>query len=261
MPRKRVVAPSVPPDERSAAEAAREIIAIEDRLARDERIALGSFTEAAEPGRHYPEADVWDGVTHAQYFFHAHPPGGGGAPAGHFHCFLGQAGMPGGMLPLILPEMALGGSGADRQSDLGTRRSHRDRGVFSHLIAVSLDAAGRPAGLFTTNRWVTGETWYRAEDVIRMLPRFVFVEERPSALIDRWLAAVLCLLRPEIAQLIHERDRVIMDWRRRRSRHQHVFEDRRLEIPSARPIDFAAALRAALTSETETRVAGSGGAW
>jgi hypothetical protein len=39
-----------------------------------------------------------------------------------------------------------------------------------------------------------------------------------------------------------------MDWRRRRSRQAHVFEDRRLEIPSACRIDYAAELTRALAA-------------
>jgi hypothetical protein len=42
-----------------------------------------------------------------------------------------------------------------------------------------------------------------------------------------------------------------MDWRRRRSRRLHVFDDRRLEVTSRRRLDLAAELAAAL-AEDET---------
>jgi hypothetical protein len=200
------------------------------------------------PGEHYPVGDVWDQTTHAQYFYHAHPEGGRDArEAGHFHVFLGQAGMPPGASPLVLPEMALAPLPLpvkEKGGDPGTHRSRRDRGVFSHIIGISVDAAGRPIQLFTTNRWVTGETWYRAEDVVRMLDRFALVDGSPTQLVDRWLVAVLRVMRPRIAELIDLRDKAIMDWRRRRSRQVHVFDDRRLEVVSACDVDFPAVLAA-----------------
>jgi hypothetical protein len=199
------------------------------------------------PGEHYPAGEVWDAETHAQYFYHAHPEGER-APGehGHFHLFLGQAGMPPEMAPLVLPEMGLAPlSRRTERGDPGTHRSMRDRGVFSHLIGMSIDPHGRPVQLFTTNRWVTGETWYRAEDVMRMLDRFDFAVAT-ATLADRWLAAVLRVLKPAVVELILARDGAIMDWRRRRSRQLHVFDDRRLEIVSQRPVNFAEELNSLL---------------
>ncbi len=143
----------------------------------------------------------------------------------------------------MLPEMALAAPSCDvRGRGVGTHRSPRDRGVVSHLVAVSVDGGGRPIALFTTNRWVTGETWFEAADIARLLPRFAFGEDGPFALVSRWLAAVLRLLRPHIVQLVQERDEKVMDWRRRASRNLHVFDDRRLEVVVTRAIDFAAEL-------------------
>ncbi|HEV2098672.1 MAG TPA: hypothetical protein VGR45_07060, partial [Stellaceae bacterium] len=55
--------------------------------------------------RHYPEGEVYDQHSHAQYFYHAHPaedrPAG---EHGHFHTFLRAEGMPLGVTPLVLPE-------------------------------------------------------------------------------------------------------------------------------------------------------------
>lgn len=37
---------------------------------------------------HYPEGDVYDPESHAQYYYHAHPPDRrGGDEHGHFHTF------------------------------------------------------------------------------------------------------------------------------------------------------------------------------
>ena len=230
------------------AEAAAEFLAVFQAFsaARSGLIATVMGGEAPVAGAHYPDGDVWDQATHAQYFFHAHPDGERHEDeVGHFHTFLGQGGMPRGLTPFVLPEMALAPLKLPVKEKGGvsmTHRSARDRGVFSHLIGISVDALGTPLSLFTTNRWVTGETWYRAEDVVHMLDLFAFAEPGPTALADRWLVAVLRLLRRPIVELILERDAAVMDWRRRRSRQSHVFDDRRLEVTSAREVDFAAEL-------------------
>jgi hypothetical protein len=225
--------------------AALELVAIDGELAREGRSLFDELVQGStaplELGEHYPAGEVWDPVTHAQYFYHAHPESER-APGehGHFHTFLGQAGMPVGVAPLVLPEMALAPlPRRQERGDPGTHRSRHDRGIFSHLIGISVDGAGRPLALFTTNRWVTGETWYRAEDVIRMLDRFAFATAN-ATLLDRWVAAVLHLLKPKVIELVLARDAAIMDWRRRRSRQLHVFDDRRLEVTSHVRVNFGA---------------------
>ncbi|HKR19884.1 MAG TPA: hypothetical protein VJS41_07055, partial [Stellaceae bacterium] len=111
-----------------------------------------------------------------------------------------------------------------------------------HLAAIAMDRAGRPLRLFTTNRWVTGETWYGATDIAASLDRFVIDGEQASPL-DRWLTAMLGLFRPTIARLLAERDAAVMDFRRRRRGKVHVLEDRRLEIISSAAIDVDTEIR------------------
>jgi hypothetical protein len=230
-------------------EAARAVVGIERELSRAGRTILDELSAGFATGDHYPPGEVWDPVSHAQYFYHAHPAGER-APGehGHFHTFLGIGGMPAGMTPLVLPEMAVAPQCDSHGRGVGTHRSPRDRGVVSHLIGISLDPAGRPIALFTTNRWVTGETWFRGEDVALMLGRFDFVEPGPHDRVSRWLAATIGVLRPVIVDLALARDARIMDWRRRRSRQSHVFDDRRLEVTSERRIDFAAELSGLLAA-------------
>ena len=83
--------------------------------------------------------------------------------------------MPSGVAPLLLPELAVADVAALPPQAAPLKRGERDE--VSHLIAIAIDFRGEPIRLFTTNRWVTGETWYRAEDVTRMLDRFVIAEE------------------------------------------------------------------------------------
>jgi hypothetical protein len=108
----------------------------------------------------------------------------------------------------------------------------------SHLVAIAMDADGEPVRLFTTNRWVTGETWYAAADVTSMLDRFVIDLAAPSAPLDRWLTAMFRLFKPQMRALVQARDDAVMSWRRRHRGKVHVFEDRRLEITSALDIDL-----------------------
>lgn len=185
--------------------------------------------------RHYPDGEVFDATSHAQYFFHAHAPDSRSpSERGHFHTFLRAEGMPSGVVPLLLPELAVADAAALPPQAAPLKRGERDE--VSHLIAIVIDVRGEPIRLFTTNRWVTGETWYRAEDVTRMLDLFVIAEREPSAVLNRWIGAMIQLFRPQIAALLHARDETVMGWRRRR--RTQVFEDLRLEITSSLDIQL-----------------------
>jgi len=194
--------------------------------------------------RRYPEGEVYDAATHAQYFYHRHPVAGRARSGeasehGHFHLFLRAEGMPAGSAPLVVPEMAVANAPVPPQS-APLKRGARDEVV--HLVAVSIDARGKPIRLFTTNRWVTGETWYGADDVIRMLDHFDLLTAAPSLLLNRWLAALVQLFRPEIAMLLRNRDKTVQEWQWRWCRRGHVFEDTRLEVMSSFDIDLQARL-------------------
>jgi hypothetical protein len=112
--------------------------------------------------------------------------------------------------------------------------------------------------LFTTNRWVTGETWYPAGDVVRMLDRFEVAEAGPSEPLNLWLGAVFRLFRPQIAELLRLRDQAVMAWRRRR--RTHVFDDPALEIASSLDISLDAQLAFLdqMRSEKAARIAAWG---
>lgn len=206
------------------------------------REVLGCPGEA-EDWRHYPAGDGYDLISHAQYFFHRHP----GAPErlaeqGHFHLFLRAEGMSADAQPLLLPEAAIAKEHLPTPPQAApSKRGSRDE--VSHLIAIAVDAAGEPVRLFTTNRWVTGETWYRAEDVVRMLDRFSLDAAEPASFVNFWLTALVRLYHLEIAMLLRERDQVVMDPIRRR-RRTDVFEDPKLEITSSLDIDLEARLAA-----------------
>jgi len=189
--------------------------------------------------RHYPNGEAYDPKSHAQYFYHTHSAGGRPVREhGHFHTFLRAEGMPEGATPLLLPEFAVADAPALPPQAPPRKRGAREE--VSHLVAIAVDARGEPIRLFTTNRWVTGETWYRAEDVIRMLDRFAITVVEPSETLNRWVGAILRLFRPQVAALLRARDETVMAWRRRR--RTHVFEDPALEITSSLDIGLDAQL-------------------
>jgi len=177
---------------------------------------------------HYPKGDIYDRETHSQYYYHAHAadqrfPG----EHGHFHTFLRPKGMPPGLAPAEIP---------------GRPVPEDPNDELSHLIAVAMTPAGFPFRLFSTNRWVTGETWYRADDVIALLGRFNIDHARPSWPANRWITALVGLFRPQIAELVRERDRAVAAWAERHP-DGDVFEDRNLEITSYMDIDVEAQIR------------------
>ena len=161
---------------------------------------------------HYPKDDVFDGETNCQYYYHSHRTGT--SENGHFHTFLRQSGMPAGLSPVPY-------SGAEPWP--------QGSGALSHLIGISMDAYGFPIGLFATNRWVTAEVWYKAEDVIVMLDYFKIDHAYPSWPVNLWISAILILFRPQVEALLRQRDQVITEWA---CKHQgiDVFEDRDLEL-------------------------------
>lgn len=180
---------------------------------------------------HFPADDVFDGETGGQYYYHAHRA----AEHGHFHTFLRAVGMPAGVAPL----------GHARATEAWPTGAD----AHAHLIAISMDAYGFPIGLFATNRWVTGETWYPGGDVIAMLDRFAIDHAFPSWPVNRWISAMLVLFRPHIEHLLRHRDYVVDAWQRARPT-EDVYEDRALEVTGYLPISVEAWL-AELSSDCE----------
>jgi len=178
-----------------------EVVGWEHILSRSGDSVLREVTGGAEPRAwdHYPSGDVYDADRRAQYYFHVHPvaerPRG---EIGHFHTFL---------------------RGPDSPDSV------------SHLVGIGIDREGRVIRLFTTNRWVTGETWRDAADVIAMLDHFAIDHARPSWPLNRWVTAVPRLFRPRIEALLRARDTAIRAWAATGSLDT-VLEDRALEVTS-----------------------------
>ena len=184
---------------------------------------------------HYPKGDVYDFETHAQYYYHAHPIELRGGEHGHFHTFLRPKGMPAGIMPAKVPDYV---------------RPTADNDALSHLIGISMDRSGYPVRLFTTNRWVTGETWYSAEDVIAMLDRFNMDMAWPSWPTNIWVSSMLVLFRPQIEDLVRQRDVTITDWAAKNP-DGNTFEDRELEVTSIARISVEGQIEAVEASIKE----------
>jgi len=174
---------------------ARQDTSVVGRLLRDE----GTFYE----WEHFPAGDIYDSVSGAQYFYHAH----GTAPKS-----VGE----GGKFHNLLPSPHSGAQRpASEHGHFHTFLRTADSSVACHVIAIAMDYQGRPNRLFTVNRWVTEEGWADAPQLVALLDRFVVDLPRPSRWVNRWLAALLRLFRPQIEDLLRQRDRTIAEWSRR----------------------------------------------
>lgn len=180
---------------------------------------------------HYPKGDIFDEEFASQYYYHAHRQDQG--EHGHFHTFLRAGAIPENVQPVPYD--------GDEPWPTGDE-------ALSHLVSISMGPQGFPLGLFATNRWVTAEAWYRAADVIDMLDRFRIDHANPSWPTNRWITAMVCLFKPQIAALLEQRDAVVDAWARDHP-GVDVYEDRELEITGWLAIsvdDQLAAIRAAL---------------
>lgn len=170
---------------------------------------------------HYPKGDVYDEETAAQYYYHAHRPENG--EHGHFHTFIRANAIPERLKPM--PEDYSGEGDVPLGED-----------AICHLIAISMDEQGLPMGLFTTNRWVTGETFYRAKDTIRLIDHFMIDHAYPCLATNRWISAMLSLFRPQIENLLLARDEALINWQAQNPQ-EDVYEARALEVTSEMVID------------------------
>ena len=212
------------------AEAGAEVLNIHRILAKTGANIVGELLKTQEgffEWDHLPKGDVYDKETHAQYYYHAHAADKRfEGEHGHFHTFLRSKGMPAEIKPADVP-------GASMPDD-------KDN-CLSHLVGVSMDPRGHAFRLFTVNRWVTGEVWYEADAVKRMLDFFVIDHTWPSWPVNRWISAIVPLFKPQIGLLLDRRDRTIAEWvaevEDTETPEEEVFEDREREITSFLDID------------------------
>lgn len=146
--------------------------------------------------KHYPERDVYDAASGAQWYYHCHEDSAELGEHGHFHCFV--------------------------------RPDGKDSAPC-HLIAIGVDAKGRPTRLFTVNQWVVGGEWYDAAATNGLLDRFNVELAEPDYLVNRWLTATLTRYEDEIVALNLARDARLEALGRPAA---EVFADRSIEVLS-----------------------------
>lgn len=191
------------------------------------------FTDKFQYWKHVPPKDVLDGHSHSQFYYHAHPTAGAKTATnlhdgehGHFHSFMRRR----GILDTEKPYPAF-----DYNTENDDLKKHT-----CHIIGLSMNKAGALTGMFTTNRWVTGEVWYKAEDVIAMAERYQIDHAQPSWPVNMWVSHCFAAFMPVIKQLVLKRDQTIAEWSAQYGGGEgyNVFEDRRLEALSYCPLDL-----------------------
>ncbi|WP_455380394.1 DUF6969 family protein [Acidihalobacter prosperus] len=176
----------------------------------------GTFFEL----EHYPEDEVLDEENCSRYYYHAHRDKD--EEHGHFHTFIDTGLLKNPPDPL--------------DYSMASETWPKDGAAIAHLIGISMDDWGYPKGLFTTNRWVTDETWYSADTIIGLLPQFLIDHANPSWPVNRWITSMFRLFQPHIVALLEHRDISIGLWQQDFP-DSDILEERRLEIIGYLPIN------------------------
>lgn len=148
--------------------------------------------------RHYPLNDVVDSTNHTRFYYHAHNPERWEQPEhGHFHLF------------------------SERSDDAG----------YSHIAALSLDPRGQPLRWFTTNRWITGERWKPAAELVPLMKSFEVQRRGRLAPLAQWLTAMVRLFADDLQNLMLERDKRLATLLKVQQA-EVVFENREIDVLS-----------------------------
>lgn len=131
---------------------------------------------------HYPYDEVFDHETHSLYFYHSHRP----KEHGHFHLFYCNPEKLSQYEPLYIKEK---------------------KSFSVHLLAISIHPDGTPLGFFTTNQWITPKEWWYSHDVIKeLVTEFEVTHAYPSWPTNQWINHMLRLFKPQIDDLLDQRD-------------------------------------------------------
>lgn len=184
-----------------------------------------------DEARHFPDDDVFDPLTGAQYFLHRHAAGTRPVSL-HLHFFRRWA----------PPELSL----PDGET------------ISTHLAALELDARGEPGAWFAVNQWVVGDYWRPADDTLELFSDWRVVQPEQGRgdglpmVCHQWLASYLQLsLSPVIDALLRERD-AVLDRLVDAQPGINVLEAREHEVLAVRAIDFRRQV-AAWTEEVHRR--------
>lgn len=209
--------------------AAETLLACYAELAADKSHLLAEILDDSVPRQwaHYPDDDVIDRGSGYQFFYHSHSPEDRDVTTehGHFHVFARQD-VHGHSIESGIEEDFLKRLNGEQETDVNT----------IHLLCVSLNAKGVPTALFTVNRWVTGGHLFSAATTLHLLSSFA-VQAKNGLRVSRWLTALLTIFRPQIKQLLIERDTTLLGLATSRV-EAGLLEDESVELLSSVPIDI-----------------------
>jgi hypothetical protein len=195
--------------------AAQSVVALESMTRR----GLNPVTEAlagvreVEEWAHYPDGDARDHAARARYYYHLHSVDERyEMEHGHFHVFLDWPASNNDIAP-------------------------------THVVGVAMSAEGQILRLFTTNGWVTGETWRAAESVSDSLQSFNVSSDPARRDLDLWIGSIVRLFQPQIRELLRRRDAALLEMRARHP-ESDVLEDRSVRVLSETRVDLLAQIRA-----------------
>lgn len=162
-----------------------EVIKWDEMMDRVGKSVISEVVPENEPfivREHYPYSEVFDDETRSLYFYHSHRPG----EHGHFHLFYCDQDKIQNYKPLFA-------------------KAHKAYSV--HLLAISIHPDGTPLGFFTTNQWITPkEWWYDYKAVQELVGSFEITHAYPSFPTNQWMNHMLRLFKPQIDDLLEERD-------------------------------------------------------
>lgn len=155
--------------------------------------------------QHYPARDALSADGKWQFYYHAHTLGRTPGEHGHIHLF---------------------------------RRDALSR--LTHQFALSLNPQGNPSAWFTTNLWVTGGRWGRAQSVIKSLPHVdLRLTGGPLSGVALWLTDLIQAYQSRLVELIQERDTALGKFELQQGlTKRRCLVDRRLEVLSTQAIQW-----------------------
>lgn len=155
------------------------------------------------PDAHYPAGDLVDTSSGFRYYYHCHAASAWKRREhGHFHLF----------------------------------RESGDH--FHHLVAISADTHGLPVRAFTTNRWVTGESWRHGDTVQKDLDTIQLPADGPFVAVNRYLVGLIGLFRDNLHRLITARDQRLLELGTNGRSRDRILEDRRIHVLSQTPLNL-----------------------
>lgn len=119
---------------------------------------------------------------------------------------------------------------------------------WAHVAGLSMDNQGQSQHWFTTNRWVTNESWQPATTLVNFLSSITPGDD--LLLVEQWLLSMLQLYHLELEQLLLARDQRIEELKNRVG-NDTVLENRDYYLLSQVPVNLLSKLETELVNMNE----------